>query len=96
MIVSSCSRDLGPARSSETSQGVTPGAAPASGIRLVPAAQPLVFAELYRTHFAYVWKSARRLGVQLADLDDVVQETFLTVHRLLDSYEEQGTVPFRF
>jgi RNA polymerase sigma-70 factor (ECF subfamily) len=38
-----------------------------------------------------VWKSARRLGVQLADLDDVVQETFLTVHRLLDSYEEQGT-----
>jgi RNA polymerase sigma-70 factor (ECF subfamily) len=49
------------------------------------------FIELYRAHFAYVWKSARRLGVPAAEVDDVVQETFLTVHRLLDSYEQQGT-----
>jgi RNA polymerase sigma-70 factor (ECF subfamily) len=91
-MVVSCSGDLGLVRSEETSQGITPEAAPASGTRLVPVGKPRVaFAEFYRTHFAYVWKSARRLGVQLADLDDVVQETFLTVHRLLDSYEEQGT-----
>jgi RNA polymerase sigma-70 factor, ECF subfamily len=90
-MVVSWSGELGPARSNETSEGVIPEVAPASGIHLVPAARPLVFAELYRTHFAYVWKSARRLGVQPADLDDVVQETFLTVHRLLASYEDQGT-----
>lgn len=49
------------------------------------------FVELYRTHFAYVWKSARRLGVGAAELDDVVQETFLSAHRLLDSYEARGS-----
>jgi RNA polymerase sigma-70 factor (ECF subfamily) len=51
----------------------------------------LTFVELYRAHFAYVWKSARRLGVSQAEVDDVVQETFITVHRLLDSYEHKGT-----
>jgi RNA polymerase sigma-70 factor (ECF subfamily) len=84
--------ELGSERSRVTSEDVSPVAAPASGIQLVtPAAARPVFAELYRTHFAYVWKSARRLGVRPADLDDVVQETFLTVHRLLESYEAQGT-----
>jgi len=84
--------ELGPERSRVTSEGEAPEALPASGIQLVsPAARPIVFAELYRTHFAYVWKSARRLGVQPADLDDVVQETFLNVHRLLDTYEAKGT-----
>jgi RNA polymerase sigma-70 factor (ECF subfamily) len=50
------------------------------------------FAELYRTHFSYVWKTARRLGVSNAEADDVVQETFLTVHRLLDTYEPHGSL----
>lgn len=49
------------------------------------------FVELYREHFRYVWKSARRLGVRLAEADDVVQETFLTIHRLLPSYEDRGS-----
>ena len=48
-----------------------------------------IFAELYRSHFEYVWKSARRLGVSPPEVDDVVQETFLTVHRLLDTYEPE-------
>lgn len=72
---------------------------PASGIQtvalreesaLAPRATSKDFVELYRAHFAYVWRSARRLGVTQAEADDVVQETFLTVHRLLDAYEANG------
>jgi RNA polymerase sigma-70 factor (ECF subfamily) len=51
-----------------------------------------LFDELYRAHFEYVWKSARRLGVPLPEVDDVVQETFLTVHRLLDRYDPERAV----
>lgn len=72
-----------------TSKGSVPDPEPVSGVQLI-VPRP-VFADLYRAHFAYVWKSARRLGVAPSDVDDVVQETFLTVHRLLDSYVAQGT-----
>ena len=41
----------------------------------------------YRDHFAFVWRSARRLGVHRAQLDDAVQDVFMIVHRKLDSYE---------
>jgi len=51
-----------------------------------------VFAELYRTQFEYVWQSARRLGVRAEEIDDVVQETFLTVHRLMSEYEHRGSL----
>lgn len=50
------------------------------------------FLEIYRTHAKYVWKSARRLGVKPSEIDDVFQETFLNVHRLLDRYEPRGSV----
>lgn len=73
----------------ETSIFPTP---PESGVQSVsPRETATDFVELYRTHFAYVWKSARRLGVGPAELDDVVQETFLTIHRLLDSYDSRGS-----
>lgn len=48
------------------------------------------FLELYRAHFGYVWTTARRLGVRLGEVDDVVQETFLTAYRLLERYEARG------
>jgi RNA polymerase sigma-70 factor (ECF subfamily) len=69
--------------------------APESGISLVARAralEPMDFAELYRAQFPYVWKTARRLGVNAGEVDHVVQETFLTVHRLLDTYEPLGSV----
>ncbi|MDB4934133.1 MAG: hypothetical protein JWP87_1105 [Labilithrix sp.] len=71
--------------------------APESGIQVVAvrlasaAAATMDFAELYRAHFSYVWKTARRLGVNPGEVDDVVQETFLTAHRLLDAYEALGS-----
>jgi RNA polymerase sigma-70 factor (ECF subfamily) len=43
--------------------------------------------DLFRGYFQFVWRSARRLGVPMAQLDDVVQDVFLVVHRQLPSYE---------
>lgn len=35
----------------------------------------------YREHFAAVWRTLRRLGVDRMDVDDAVQDVFLTVQR---------------
>lgn len=43
--------------------------------------------ELYRDHFRFVWRTARRLGVAPSLLDDVVQDVFVIVHRQLPTYE---------
>lgn len=42
------------------------------------------FEALYRDEFAFVWTTARRLGVTPALQDDVVQDVFLTAYRRLD------------
>lgn len=39
------------------------------------------FRSLFREHFGYVWKSLRRLGVSVADAEDLAQEVFVAVHR---------------
>jgi RNA polymerase sigma-70 factor, ECF subfamily len=52
----------------------------------VPRATPSL-EQWYRDHFAFVWRSARRLGVQPAQLDDAVQDVFMIVQRKLGSYE---------
>lgn len=79
-----------PHRAASGIRKVTPGDETPTSSSTVSAPPP-PFVELYRAHFAYVWKSARRLGVSSVEVDDVVQETFLTVHRLLDSYAHQGS-----
>jgi RNA polymerase sigma-70 factor (ECF subfamily) len=56
----------------------------------LPAAAPAAtasFAEIYRQHFGFVWRSAQRLGVPAHALDDVVQDVFLIVHRKLAQLE---------
>jgi RNA polymerase sigma-70 factor (ECF subfamily) len=47
----------------------------------------LDFAQVYDEHFEFVWRSARRLGVPEASLDDVAQDTFVTVYRRLAGFE---------
>jgi RNA polymerase sigma-70 factor (ECF subfamily) len=37
--------------------------------------------EAYQEHFAAVWRTLRRLGVGEADVDDALQDVFLTVQR---------------
>jgi RNA polymerase sigma-70 factor, ECF subfamily len=54
--------------------------------------QPLVFDRVYREHFAFVWRAAKRLGVGDGSLDDVVQEVFVVVHRRLDGFEGRSSV----
>jgi RNA polymerase sigma-70 factor (ECF subfamily) len=45
------------------------------------------FASVFKAHFEYVWHSLRRLGVRERDLEDVVHDLFVTVHRRLDAYD---------
>lgn len=48
--------------------------------------------DVYREHFPFVWRSARRLGVREASLDDVVQEVFVIVHRRLGEFEGRSSI----
>ena len=49
--------------------------------------QALPLREVYRQHAAFVWRALRALGVREADLDDVMHEVFLVVHRKLSAFE---------
>jgi RNA polymerase sigma-70 factor (ECF subfamily) len=50
------------------------------------------FAQLYESHFAFVWRSARRLGTPEASVDDVVQEIFVVVYRRLAKFEGRSSL----
>ncbi len=50
------------------------------------------FAQVYDATFPFVWRSARRLGVEDAALDDVVQETYVVVHRRLAEFERRSSI----
>jgi RNA polymerase sigma-70 factor, ECF subfamily len=50
------------------------------------------FEQLYDEHVDFVWRSARRLGVDELGADDVVQQTFLVVHRRLAGFEGRSSV----
>ena len=56
------------------------------------ATRALVFADVYREYFGFVWRSARGLGVRPSAVDDVVQEIFVVVHRRLSEFEGRSTV----
>lgn len=57
-----------------------------------PRRQSLVFDDVYREHFAFVWRAAKRLGAAGGSLDDVVQEVFVVVHRRLGDFEGRSSV----
>ncbi len=52
------------------------------------ALEPLSFQFVYAQYFAFVWSSARCLGVERAQLDDVVQEIFVVIHRRIHTLEQ--------
>lgn len=54
-----------------------------------PAGAPkkLDFADAYRSHFRFVWRTLSMLGVREADLMDMTQNVFVVVHRQLASFE---------
>ncbi len=48
--------------------------------------------EVFDAHHAFVWRSARRLGVSMLDVDDVVQETFIVVARRIEDFEGRSSM----
>jgi RNA polymerase sigma-70 factor (ECF subfamily) len=50
------------------------------------------FARVYEDYFAFVWTSARRLGVPEALVEDAVQEVFVIVHRRLEEFEGRSSM----
>jgi RNA polymerase sigma-70 factor, ECF subfamily len=46
------------------------------------------FESVYASHFRFVWRAVRGLGVGAANVDDVTQEVFLVVHRRLHTLED--------
>jgi len=43
--------------------------------------------DLYASHFSFVWRNLRRLGVVESLAEDAAQDVFLVVHRRWDSYD---------
>ncbi len=48
--------------------------------------------EIYERHFDFVWRSLRRLGVGVSELEDATQEVFLVVHRRLEDFEQRSAI----
>jgi RNA polymerase sigma-70 factor (ECF subfamily) len=77
---------------------VGPSPAPQSGrerLRSAHETAPAVlssFEDVYHAHFPFVWRSAKRLGVRDASLDDAVQEVFVVVHRRLADFEGRSSL----
>ncbi len=53
----------------------------------------LDFDAIYDEHFAFAWRTARRMGVPESAAEDVVQDAFLVMHRRLGDYD--GHTPVR-
>jgi RNA polymerase sigma-70 factor (ECF subfamily) len=65
-------------------------AEPAAGVDAPP--EKVAFEAVYDAYFPFVWRSVLRLGVPAGQMDDVVQEIFLVVHRKLDGFEGRSTL----
>jgi RNA polymerase sigma-70 factor (ECF subfamily) len=50
------------------------------------------FRAVYDQYFDFVWTCARRLGVQMDAIDDVVQEIFIIVHGRLPTVERPASL----
>jgi RNA polymerase sigma-70 factor (ECF subfamily) len=60
------------------------------------AARETRFREVVERHFAFVWRSVRRLGVRPGDVDDAAQEVFLVAARRLDDFTPERERAFLF
>ena len=54
---------------------------------LSPTPSDLTPRQLYDSHFSFVWRNLRRLGVPDAIIEDAAQDVFLVVHRRWDSFD---------
>lgn len=58
----------------------------------LPAEVERAVSALYREHYAFVWRNARRLGCGDDWLDDAVHEVFLVVSRQLAEFEGRASM----
>jgi RNA polymerase sigma-70 factor (ECF subfamily) len=75
---------MGSSRAAERSTAMVP---PVPDARERPS-----FARVYEEHFAFVYRSARRLGVPAALVEDIVQEAFVIVYRRLAEFEGRSSM----
>jgi RNA polymerase sigma-70 factor, ECF subfamily len=54
------------------------------------------FDMVYETHFDFVWKNLRRLGVDLGSVDDAAHDVFLVVHRQLAQFDGRNPKSWLF
>ena len=55
-------------------------------------APPPDFTALFRDHSSYVWSTRRRRGVRERDLEDLVHDVFIVVHRHLGDFDTRRPV----
>lgn len=48
--------------------------------------------QVFDEHGAYVWRALRHLGAPEGEVDDLVQEVFVVVHRRLPSFEGRSSL----
>ncbi|AKV00251.1 RNA polymerase sigma factor RpoE [Labilithrix luteola] len=56
-----------------------------------PASHTGLATDMFREHGRYAFRLLRRLGVEEADVDDVLQEVFVVVHRKLPDFDPRGS-----
>jgi RNA polymerase sigma-70 factor, ECF subfamily len=62
-------------------------------VKPAPAgSQGLSTAEVFNENASMAWRALRALGVAEADVDDVCQEVFITVHRRLPTFDGRSAV----
>lgn len=66
----------------------------ALAVHIAPAtpAMPASFEALYDEYFDFVWRTARRLGVDDRHLDDAAQDVFIVIHRKLTEFEGRSAL----
>jgi RNA polymerase sigma-70 factor (ECF subfamily) len=69
---------------------LTPAAV--STLDAIPSPPRPTTAAVFRELGPFAWRVLRRLGVPDADVDDVLQEVFVTVHRKLPGFEGRSSV----
>ena len=56
------------------------------------AAERLVFTDVYKAYFDFVWRCLRGLGVSASAVDDAAQEVFVVVHRRLAEFRAESSL----
>ena len=61
-------------------------------VRIDAGVSPMTFEATYRAHFAFVWRSLRRLGIAEDDAGDAAQDVFIIVHRKLPEFAGRSKI----